>query len=127
MKIATTKERLLQYIENKEISVTKFLAETSIKRGFLDTDKLHSAVSDVFLATIIATYPDLDLHWLITGKGQMLTEIQSNIEIASEPVPLYNTKDELIEMQREVIVMQREKLAELERKLGKGKEEGKTG
>lgn len=74
MKFATTKQRILQFIDYKEINVPTFLKETGIKRGFLDSDKLGSSVSDVFIATIIATYPEINTDWLITGKGDMLKE-----------------------------------------------------
>ena len=72
MKIATTKERILQLLENKKISRAKFFKETGIKRGFLDSDKLNQAVSDEHFAKIIAKYPDINIEWLISGKGNML-------------------------------------------------------
>ncbi|WP_108822033.1 S24 family peptidase [Dysgonomonas sp. Marseille-P4361] len=80
MNFATTKERILQYINTKGISVAMFLKETGIKRGFLDGDKLKGAVSDVFLAKIVASYPELNINWLITGEGDML-----KYEIVKEP------------------------------------------
>lgn len=75
MILASTKERLLQYIEAKGISKPVFYAETGIKRGLLDADKLKSTVSDIFIAKIFAVYPDLSLEWLITGKGEMLNNL----------------------------------------------------
>ena len=54
MKIATTKERILQYIECKGISKQTFFKETGLKRGFLDADKLHTSIPDTFIATIIS-------------------------------------------------------------------------
>ena len=48
--------------------------KTGIKRGFLDTDKLDSSVSDMFLAKIIAVFPELNIEWLLTGEGEMLRE-----------------------------------------------------
>lgn len=68
----TTKDRVLQFIDYKGISKTVFLNETDIKRGFLDKDKLKASVSDILLEKIIQTYPEIDLIWLITGKGNML-------------------------------------------------------
>lgn len=79
MNFATTKERILHFIENQDIKVSDFLRKTEIKRGFLDADKLNSAVSDVFLAKIIAVFPELSLEWLITGKGEMLKNSEQNI------------------------------------------------
>lgn len=79
MKIAKTKERILKYIEKKKLTKTIFFNQTGIKRGFLDADKLNQAVSDEHFAKIIATYPDINLEWLLTGKGEMLKDSGSVI------------------------------------------------
>lgn len=86
MILATTKERLLQYLEAKEISTSSFLKETGIKRGFLDTDKLKASVSDIFLTMIIAKYTDLNLEWIVTGRGEMLkgNEAETEKEASNE-------------------------------------------
>ena len=67
-----TKERILQFIDYKKIKPSIFLVETGIKRGFLDKDKLEGSVSDEHFAKIIATYPEINIEWLITGRGEML-------------------------------------------------------
>jgi len=72
MNLVTSKERLLQYLENKSIDKPTFYEKTGIKRGLLDADKIKSALSDQFIAKIIAIYEDLNLTWLITGKGSMV-------------------------------------------------------
>jgi hypothetical protein len=77
--LATTKQRLLQFIGYKNISQKKFLQEVGLKRGFLDTDKLNAAVSDMFIAKIIAVYAELNPEWLITGKGAMLRQPQEPV------------------------------------------------
>lgn len=69
---AMTKQRILQFIEFKRISKTVFFQSTGIKRGLLDSDKINSTVSDVVIAKILVTYPDLNIEWLLTGQGQML-------------------------------------------------------
>lgn len=83
MNLATSKKRLLQYLSSKHISVTVFLQETGIKRGFLDGDKLKASISDIFLAKIIAKYEDLNIEWLITGNGEMLKD--GNLKQYNEP------------------------------------------
>lgn len=133
MNFVTTKQRILQYIENKGISTPIFFAETGLKRGFLDTDKLNGVVSDVFLAKIIATYPEINLHWLITGKGEMLTKIEEkesnkqtveNLQhIVAEPTKDYKT--DLIEsLKEQVIDLKKDKellRSLLENKMGNAK------
>ena len=95
MNFATTKERIIQYIDFKGIGVSNFLKETDIKRGFLDSDKLKSTVSDIFIAKIIATYPDINVNWLLTGEGEMIkNDNYSKTPIVSEPLTLFRkTKD----------------------------------
>ena len=80
MKIATTKHRILQYIDYKCISKQTFFKETGLKRGFLDADKLETSIPDTFIATIIAIYPEINLTWLITGNGEMLNNNQSQVK-----------------------------------------------
>ncbi len=95
MNFATTKERIIQYIDFKGIGISNFLKETDIKRGFLDSDKLKSTVSDVFIAKIIAKYPDINVKWLLTGEGEMIkNENYSKTSVISEPLTLFRkTKD----------------------------------
>ena len=70
--IATSKERLQEYLDHMGISASVFYRSTGLSRGLMDSDKLHQSLSTDKVATIIATYPDLSLEWLITGEGPML-------------------------------------------------------
>ena len=90
MNVATTKERLLQYLDLKGISQVDFLRLTGIKRGFLDADKLDRSVSDQFLSIIISTFVDINLLWLIMGEGEMLKNVDANVDLNVDP----NSKNE---------------------------------
>lgn len=72
MKIATTKQRILQFIDYQGISKQYFFERTGLKRGLLDADKLDSSISDIYLAKILARYPELNPEWLLTGGGDMI-------------------------------------------------------
>ncbi|MDM1513557.1 S24 family peptidase [Myroides odoratimimus] len=101
MILVTTKERIIQYIDYKGISVSEFLKLTDIKRGFLDSDKLNATVSDIFIAKIIANCPDINLEWLITGNGSMLKNQIIDNSLTAEPTPSNRkTIDPLKEVQR---------------------------
>jgi phage repressor protein C with HTH and peptisase S24 domain len=65
----------MQYLDFKDIKIKEFLENVEIKRGFLDSDKLEATVSDVFIAKIIAKYPEINLNWLITGGGSMISNV----------------------------------------------------
>lgn len=76
--IETSKERLDKYLNAKGISKGEFYRDTSLKRGLIDNDKLHQELSSDKIATIIAVYDDLNLHWLISGKGDMIKRSTPN-------------------------------------------------
>lgn len=82
--LVTTKERILHYIECKNIPKSKFYNDLGIKRGLLDSDKLKASVTDVVIAKILAIYKDLNINWLLTGEGNML---RSEEPTPSLPVP----------------------------------------
>lgn len=67
-----TKKRILKFIESQGVTIPNFYKITGIKRGFLDSDKLHQAVSDKHFAMIIDAFPELSLDWLVSGEGEML-------------------------------------------------------
>ncbi len=111
MKIATTKERILQYIDYKQISKQKFFAETDLKRGFLDADKLQTSIPDTFIATIIAKYPEINLEWLITGTGTML---KSEVPAQSAGPTNKDIIDKMCELSAENALLKKE-ISELKR------------
>ncbi|OWP83226.1 hypothetical protein BWK59_11660 [Flavobacterium davisii] len=62
-------DRILKFIEYKGISKSKFYKETSLSNGFLDKVK-DIGVSKI--EHILTTYPDINIEWLLLGKGEML-------------------------------------------------------
>ncbi len=99
-KNSKTKRRLLEYLESKGISKVEFMRETGIKRGFLDTDKLDSTVTDYYINLIIKVYNDLSLEWLITGKGEMIVnnnENFSNLDVLAITKYIIANEDEFLE------------------------------
>ena len=93
MIFATTKQRILQYLDYKGIDKKSFFTQTGIKRGLLDADKLQSSVSDISIAKILATFPDIDPDWLLAGQGSMLREthlITPSTNLDHRGAPYYN-------------------------------------
>lgn len=94
--LATTKERLLHFIEYMRISKSQFYSDLGIKRGLLDSDKLKATISDTIIAKILVTYKDLSINWLLTGEGNMLrtdektdeTSVAHRTEVPNEGIPL---------------------------------------
>ena len=108
MNFATTKQRILEYLDFKGITVTKFFEETGIKRGFLDTDKLNMAVTDLNITKIIAKYNDLNLIWLLTGKGKMIFDFRMKDDDDGEMLQIVNDLEETYQGVSEIIKSQKE-------------------
>ena len=67
----TTKERIVKLAEDNGLLKTNFLKKVGLRRGFLDSDKMGAAVTDRQIADILATFPAVNLEWLVSGEGEM--------------------------------------------------------
>lgn len=72
--MASTKDRVLKFIELKGLSKNQYCLVAGLSNGFLD--KVENIGSDK-IESIISKYPELSLEWLITGKGEMLRTEQA--------------------------------------------------
>lgn len=68
-KNTSTKERILQYLDNKGITKYKFYQETGISNGALSQTK---GLSESSIVKILSKYEDLSAEWLLRGEGDML-------------------------------------------------------
>lgn len=68
-KNTSTKERILQYLDNKGITKYKFYQETGISNGALSQTK---GLSESSVVKILSKYEDLSAEWLLRGEGDML-------------------------------------------------------
>jgi hypothetical protein bfra3_16308 len=88
---STQKDRILQFIEYKDISKNKFYNETGISNGILDK---KSGLSMDTIEKFYSTYPEINPEWLLTGKGEMLKSGNTNTETSKEEsvkgIPLVN-------------------------------------
>lgn len=67
------KQRLLDFIEHKHLSVNRFCTMCGFSPAYVRN--LQKTISQRFLQIISTTFPDLNIHWLETGEGQMLNEV----------------------------------------------------
>lgn len=86
----TIKERVLQYIDYKEVSKYKFYKEIGVANGFLDKP---GAIGSDKCEIISSHYSDVNLTWLITGKGEMINSNKDTIAVRSNKgIPLIPTE-----------------------------------
>lgn len=70
-KLSGAKGRLLEYLDYKGIKKADFYRATSLGNGFLDkNDNIGSDNIEI----IVSKFPDLNLSWLVTGNGEMLSK-----------------------------------------------------
>lgn len=85
-----TNERILEFIDYKGISVNFF--ERSIGKSTNYVRNSKSFTSNV-LATIMDVYPELNIEWLVTGKGNMLKSKEAiptiKVNTVEDGIPYY--------------------------------------
>ncbi|NOQ28280.1 MAG: hypothetical protein GQ564_23195 [Bacteroidales bacterium] len=68
-------DRILIVLENKGITKYKFCKDLSFSNGFLDKSR---EISTDKYANILSYFDDINPTWLLTGKGEMLNDGNSN-------------------------------------------------
>ena len=65
------KKRLLRFVESRELSQRGFEGTCGLAQGTISSIKVKGPSVDV-LTKISNAFPDLDMNWLVSGKGDML-------------------------------------------------------
>jgi len=102
-------DRLPVYLAYKGISVYLFEKTCGIGNGYIGKQmKAKGAIGSDILERIAARYPDLNMNWLITGKGKMLQRpaaaAKNDGELyLMEEAPAYKIKNKLVGILQEQI------------------------
>lgn len=69
------KARLLQFIKNQGITVSKFESVVGLSNGAVSrtNDRMRQRTVDA----IASAFPQLNTHWLLTGEGEMIAVTQN--------------------------------------------------
>lgn len=71
--------RLFIYLQHKGIPHTRFEKEIGLSNGYLNTQlKRNSDLGESVIRKIVDNCLDIDMIWLITGRGTMLKSSQSS-------------------------------------------------
>lgn len=105
-------ERIKQFAEYKEVSMRRFCEIAGIANGGFTKVK---SVGSENLLKIFNAFPDVNLTWLITGKGEML---DNNAQTADNKfaMELIEKKDERIEELIRENERKEQELAELKKR-----------
>lgn len=106
------KDRLLKYIEYKEISKLDFTKKANLVQGFFNKGQGFNVI---YLKNILNAFPDLNLEWLITGKGEMIKKVSAEAEQIKEIQEKLKLYEDLISSLKETNELLKKQLAECER------------
>lgn len=93
------KERIIQVIENKGIAKEKFYDKIGMTSANFRGKAKESPLNSNAIENILSEIPDINVNWLITGKGEMFNRQRSEISIRSlktdravdnQSIPLYD-------------------------------------
>ena len=127
-------ERLKEFSKKKGFNVTNFEISLGIGVGSISkTVSIGKAIGAKVLKKIIFKYPDLNVDWLFTGRGEMLWGAKTIETIQSDKreevlvdklIEVANVKNELsgqiedlrrhLETKDELVAMQKDKIKSLE-------------
>ena len=68
----TVKERLLAFIEYKGMSKNKFETLCGLSKRYVSN--ISQSISPVVCKRISLRFPELNMGWLLTGEGEMLSD-----------------------------------------------------
>ncbi len=68
------KDRLLQVFDNQKIKIGDVVKKISVSQKYFNT---KSSVGGDILEKIAENYPEINMDWVVTGRGEMLIDINS--------------------------------------------------
>lgn len=84
----TPKHRLREFIEFKNMRNSVFERMCDLGNGFCSTD---GNINYTSVRRITAAFPELNINWVLTGKGEMLNKITAPPKAALQhATPIYN-------------------------------------
>lgn len=79
---STVKERLTEYLKAKRISKSEFGKVVGVSNAYVSA--IRKTISTEKIQSIAASYPDLNIEWLLTGEGEMLKTQSANSVVTGD-------------------------------------------
>ncbi len=82
-------DRVYQYLEFHAISAYAFERSCDLSNGYLGKQfRGKGTMGSAVLLKIQDQYPDLNMHWLLTGKGRMIRHSMAGLALSQSTTPL---------------------------------------
>ncbi len=95
-------ERILLILKTKNLSASQFADEINVQRSSIShilSGRNNPSLE--FILKIIKQFPEIDIEWLILGKGQMVKKAQT-IPFVPKEVDLFSTEPIITESKNEM-------------------------
>jgi hypothetical protein len=102
--VSLIKERIKEIALNKGIPLGKFFKKLGVAPSGFSGEKIKNGTNSETIEKIVSLYPEVDLHWLITGKEEKEEKtLEKETLILKEPHENYENsyKDKYIEVLEE--------------------------
>lgn len=99
------KQRLLNYLKHNQVDIDTFCLKTSFSKSFLNH---NYELSESEIIQIATTFDELNLEWLLLGKGQMNKQVvaidnDAHISKIQELMSVIRDKDKIIKLQEKLL------------------------
>ena len=79
---SSIKQRIVEYLDYRGITKEDFYSKTEISPSNFKGNAAKSELGGDKIAKILTCYPDINAEWLLTGKGEMLSEQKSRTDLS---------------------------------------------
>lgn len=83
----SVKERIKEFVKYKNIGIIDFEKSINVANGYVNSISKSIGIDKINI--ILDKYPNLNIEWLLTGKGMMLKTTEDP-NIVGEPETIYN-------------------------------------
>lgn len=112
-------DQLCKLVDNEGITITKLESNIGASKGVLSRAIANSTdIQSKWISKIVENYPRYSVEWLLTGKGEMLKQTESEIQKQkSENISMSKEVFELFQKQVDTIKSQQRTIEELTKKI----------
>jgi len=99
----SVKERIIQYIDFKEMSKSAFCREIDVSPAYITS--MRKSIQPDKIESIAMNFPDLNIDWLLTGRGEMIRAdaIDGTLKTVQTLVMSSIDKNDIIDMMQKKI------------------------
>lgn len=119
------KERVIELANFKGVALEKFFSDLGVTYGSFKGQNKNSSLNSSVIERIHELYPDINLSWLISGKGEILAEkpvarstiLGDNNYVRQNSPSFQSPSDKLLRHKDELIAELRLHIADLKKEL----------